>query len=111
MKLLFDHNLSPQLVSRLRDCFPNSSHVFPLGLATASDLVVWTYARNEGFTIVTKDADFNDAAILHGVNPVYRLFFTPHAIIAYRRTISSSSALLVIVPSSRPARSSLSTVR
>jgi predicted nuclease of predicted toxin-antitoxin system len=69
MKLLFDHNLSPQLVIRLQDCFPNASHVATLGLATASDLVVWTYAQNEGFTIVTKDADFSDVAILRGYPP------------------------------------------
>ena len=48
MKLLFDHNLSPQLVYRLRDCFPDASHVALVGLAAASDLVVWTYAQNEG---------------------------------------------------------------
>lgn len=69
MKLLFDQNLSPQLVYRLRDCFPDTGHVSALGLATASDLAVWNYARDEGFTIVTKDADFNDAAILRGVPP------------------------------------------
>jgi predicted nuclease of predicted toxin-antitoxin system len=69
MKLLFDHNLSPQLVNRLRDCFPTASHVALIGLANASDLAVWTYAQNEGFSIVTKDADFNDVAILRGFPP------------------------------------------
>lgn len=69
MKLLFDQNLSPHLIHRLRDCFPNASHVTLLGLDTASDLAVWTYARDNAFTIVTKDADFNDAAIVRGVPP------------------------------------------
>ncbi|MFB2971179.1 DUF5615 family PIN-like protein [Aerosakkonema sp. BLCC-F183] len=27
MKLLFDHNLSPRLVNRLADIFPDSNHV------------------------------------------------------------------------------------
>lgn len=69
MKLLFDQNLSPRLVYRLQDCFPSASHVSLLGLAAASDLAVWTYARAEGFTIVTKDTDFNDMTIVLGVPP------------------------------------------
>jgi predicted nuclease of predicted toxin-antitoxin system len=69
MKLLFDQNLSPQLVHRLQDSFPDANHVSTLGLATASDLAVWNYARDEGFTIITKDADFNDTAILRGIPP------------------------------------------
>jgi predicted nuclease of predicted toxin-antitoxin system len=69
MKLLFDHNLSPYLVNRLNDCFPDASHVSALGLATASDLAVWTRAQSEGYTIVTKDADFSDIAILRGHPP------------------------------------------
>ncbi|MFB2882045.1 DUF5615 family PIN-like protein [Floridanema aerugineum] len=31
MKLLFDHNLSPRLINRLADLFPNSSHLFIVG--------------------------------------------------------------------------------
>jgi predicted nuclease of predicted toxin-antitoxin system len=32
MKLLFDHNLSPQLVDRFNDLYPDSQHVFRLGM-------------------------------------------------------------------------------
>jgi len=32
MKLLLDQNLSPRLVKRLSDLYPNSSHVYPLGI-------------------------------------------------------------------------------
>ena len=35
MKLLFDHNLSPGLVSRLADIYPHSSHLYFLGLDQA----------------------------------------------------------------------------
>ena len=38
MKLLFDHNLPPSLVTRLADLFPLSEHVFTLGMDRASDL-------------------------------------------------------------------------
>ncbi|WP_017326582.1 DUF5615 family PIN-like protein [Synechococcus sp. PCC 7336] len=59
MKLLFDHNLSPTLVSRLQDLYPNSNHVFKLGLDRKPDDEVWDYAKKGGFTIVTKDSDFS----------------------------------------------------
>jgi hypothetical protein len=36
MKLLSDQNLSPQLVNRLADLFPGSSHVQTEGLGSAS---------------------------------------------------------------------------
>ena len=66
MKLLFDHNLPPLLVSRLQDLFPQSQHVFTLGLDRASDLQIREYPREEGFSIVTKDADFSDLCVLRG---------------------------------------------
>ena len=37
MKLLFDHNLSPRLVNRLADLYPDSNHLFNLNLDTAAD--------------------------------------------------------------------------
>ena len=60
MKLLFDHNLPPLLVSRLADLFPHSQHVFVLGLDRAGDWEIREYARQSGYLIVTKDADFSD---------------------------------------------------
>lgn len=38
MKLLFDHNLSPRLVNRLADLFPDSAHESMQGLDQASVL-------------------------------------------------------------------------
>lgn len=69
MKLLFDQNLSPQLVHRLADIFPASRHVSAVDLGSADDGAVWRYARTEGFTIVTKDADFNDLAVVYDSPP------------------------------------------
>jgi len=69
VKLLFDQNLSPRLVSRLADAFPGSSHVFLLGLDRAEDAEVWTYARDNDFAIVTKDADFSEMSTLRGFPP------------------------------------------
>jgi predicted nuclease of predicted toxin-antitoxin system len=69
MKLLFDHNLSPSLVNRLRDLYPESNHVYRLGLDQVPDTEVWEYAKREEFLIVTKDADFSDLSLLRGFLP------------------------------------------
>ena len=66
MKLLYDHNLPPLLVSRLSDLFPQSPHVFALGLDQVSDIEIRDYARQNDFCIVTRDADFSDLCVLHG---------------------------------------------
>jgi predicted nuclease of predicted toxin-antitoxin system len=69
VKLLFDQNLSPRLVGCLADLFPNSNHVFPLGLDSAEDSEIWEFARKNDFVLVTKDADFGDMSILRGFPP------------------------------------------
>ena len=69
MKLLFDQNLSRHLVAALQSEFPGSVHVQHVSLVEASDDVVWEYARQNGFTIVSKDADFHQKSFLHGHPP------------------------------------------
>ena len=69
MKLLFDQNLSPTLVKRLADLYPDSNHVYKLGIDRNSDEELRNYARRENFVIVTKDSDFSDLCILHGFPP------------------------------------------
>ena len=58
MRLLFDQNLSYQLVALLQDLYPQSAHVRLAGMADHEDLAIWEYARTNGFVIVTKDADY-----------------------------------------------------
>ena len=60
MKLLFDQNLSPRLVALLADVFPGSLHVREVGLARATDEVVWRFALERCLAIVTKDSDFQE---------------------------------------------------
>jgi predicted nuclease of predicted toxin-antitoxin system len=69
MKLLFDQNLSPRLVTRLVELYPDSNHVYPLRLDRVLDHEVYEYARREGFLLVTKDADFSDLCVLRGFPP------------------------------------------
>lgn len=69
MKLLFDENLSPNLVVRLADLFPDSCHVREVGLESAADPVVWDYAKSNGLVIVSKDADMHQRSFLFGAPP------------------------------------------
>ena len=69
MKLLFDQNLSPRLGARLATVFPQSSHVFWVGLDKSPDQAVWDYARDNQFLLVTKDADFSELSTLYGFPP------------------------------------------
>lgn len=69
MKLLFDHNLSPDLIRRLAELFPRSNHVYLLNLHEAPDTAVWSYAREHGFIVVSKDADFAEISMVAGFPP------------------------------------------
>ncbi|WP_448543711.1 DUF5615 family PIN-like protein [Roseiflexus sp.] len=64
-----NHHLSRKLVARVADLFPESSHVVFHGLDQASDIDIWTFARANGYTIVTRDNDFNDLSTLVGAPP------------------------------------------
>lgn len=69
MKLLFDQNLSDRLVVLLSDIFPNSSHVKKAGLARADDSEIWDYAKQNGYSIVSKDSDFHQLSFVFGSPP------------------------------------------
>lgn len=69
MKLLFDENVSPKLVTLLGENFPGSAHVLDLGLGGASDSQIWKRARDQGFVIVSKDDDFRQRSFVEGAPP------------------------------------------
>ena len=69
MKLLFDENLSARLPGVLADAYPGSVHVHDCGFGNADDSVIWQYAKDNGFTIVSKDSDFQERSILLGQPP------------------------------------------
>jgi predicted nuclease of predicted toxin-antitoxin system len=69
VKLLFDQNLSYRLVAALGDLFPASTHVRFEGLERADDPVVWQFARDHGYAIVSKDDDFHQRSFLYGHPP------------------------------------------
>jgi predicted nuclease of predicted toxin-antitoxin system len=69
MKLLFDQNISYRIVAKLQPFFEQCKQVTQVGLANSTDIDIWQYAFNNGFTIVTFDADFYDISLLNGYPP------------------------------------------
>jgi predicted nuclease of predicted toxin-antitoxin system len=69
VKLLFDENLSPDLVDLVRGEYPGSTHVREAGLRGAPDRRIWAYAQDNGFVIVSKDDDFRQRSLLEGAPP------------------------------------------
>jgi predicted nuclease of predicted toxin-antitoxin system len=69
VKLLFDQNISFRIVDKISKDFLNANQVKQLGLTDAKDLEIWKYAKDNGFTIVTFDADFYDLATYLGHPP------------------------------------------
>jgi predicted nuclease of predicted toxin-antitoxin system len=69
MKLLFDENLSAKLVNLLTSEFPDSSHVELLKLRGSTDTTLWELAKQQDYTIVSKDNDFRQRAFLLGPPP------------------------------------------
>jgi len=69
VKALLDQNLSFRLVEVMLSRFPGSCHVRDVGVAGEDDERIWTLAKAEGFTIVTKDNDFLARALVRGHPP------------------------------------------
>lgn len=70
MKLLLDQNLPRSLLPNLNIRFPGSDHVRNLGLDSGtSDGEIFEYAREHGYTILSKDSDFRQLSFLRGAPP------------------------------------------
>ncbi len=69
MKLLFDENISHRLPGMISMSFPGSAHVRDSALRGAGDEEIWRYARENDFTVVSKDSDFYQRVIILGSPP------------------------------------------
>jgi len=69
MKLLLDENLSRRVVPFIQQDYPDSSQISLLNMEHSTDKEIWDYAKSQGYTIVTKDADFLDMSLLYGQPP------------------------------------------
>jgi len=69
VKLLVDENLAPRVAQALSDLFPGSKHVRDVGLERSDDRAIWEFARENGFSILSKDSDFHQLSFLFGLPP------------------------------------------
>jgi len=69
MKLLLDENLSPRIIEQIGISYDEVTQVDALGLRGATDTTIWNFAKENGYTIVSKDSDFRDRALLYGHPP------------------------------------------
>jgi predicted nuclease of predicted toxin-antitoxin system len=69
VKLLLDQNLSRRLPPILAKAFPGVTHVGRVGLLGAHDERIWRYARDHGYSIVSKDSDFMHRSLVRGQPP------------------------------------------
>ena len=71
MKLLLDEDLSRRLVPKLLDVFPGTIHVADMDMLRTPDPEIWQFAKENNFTIITKDDDF--LALAHRFGPPPKL--------------------------------------
>jgi predicted nuclease of predicted toxin-antitoxin system len=69
VKLLLDENLSDKIVPQISDLYPDSAHVKSLPLIHTDDVLIWSFAQQHGYTIVSKDADFHQRSLVFGHPP------------------------------------------
>jgi predicted nuclease of predicted toxin-antitoxin system len=62
-------HLSHRLATPLEEEYPGTVAPREIGLLTASDSVLWVFARAHGFAIDTKDSDFLQRSFLLGPPP------------------------------------------
>lgn len=69
MKILLDQNLSHRIKPQLEAINFEVKHVREIGLHESSDETIWEFARQNGWTIVSKDGDFAGMALIYGPPP------------------------------------------
>jgi predicted nuclease of predicted toxin-antitoxin system len=69
MKFLMDQDLAPRLKRVLEGRFPGTQHVIHLRLDRSRDTVLWRYAIEHDFALMTPDDDFHQRSMLEGAPP------------------------------------------
>jgi len=69
MRLLLDQNISHRIIPNLNDSFSEVRQVRELKLENIKDSIIWEYAKENNFSIVTFDADYFDLCNLKGFPP------------------------------------------
>jgi len=69
MKLLFDQNISFRVIRGIKDIYPDAKQVREVNLDNFTDREICSFAKREGYTIVTFDSDFYDLTLIRGIPP------------------------------------------
>jgi predicted nuclease of predicted toxin-antitoxin system len=69
VKILLDQNISFRVIRLISSTYSEAKQVRELSLENVNDLGIWQYAKQNGYCIVTFDADFYDMANLYGHPP------------------------------------------
>lgn len=70
MKLLLNENLSWRMIKPLVSISEEIVHVSDLKITQpADDVAIWNYAKKNGFTIISKDDDFEKIVLLRKAPP------------------------------------------
>ena len=56
-------------ISQILDLYPDSTHIKSHGLMQTSDTLIWSFARQHGYTIVSKDGDLHQRSLVFGHPP------------------------------------------
>ena len=95
MKLLFDQNISFRVLHLITDIYPDSVQVSKIGLQNSTDSEIWSFAAQNGFTIVTFDADFADLQSIKGFPPkiIWLRFFDQRTSVVSARLIAKQDVI------------------
>ncbi len=70
MKLLFDANISWRILKFIKDDFPSCFHVKDIPLKQpVTDREIWDFAKENNFTIITHDDDFEKLILQKSIPP------------------------------------------
>lgn len=69
LRLLLDQSLSHRLKHPLEVTYPGIAHVRDFGMERADDTAVWAFAKEHGYTIVSKDSGFHQRSLVFGHPP------------------------------------------
>lgn len=69
MKLLFDQNISFRILKSIEAHYPEAVQISQTKLNNPTDREIWNFAKENNYTIVTFDSDFNDLLTLYGLPP------------------------------------------
>ncbi len=68
-QFILDNNLSVNLINQISELSTEISHVSIVALERSSDMEIWQYAKQNGYTIITKDSDFKTLSNLFDCPP------------------------------------------